>query len=505
MAPDELTVQVGHELIDSNAGGPRELGIDPASGGTVEVRNGRFDSYVALVPLETDGGSSEMKSKKTTVPKPKMASLFKTMSPESITLDDALKLLSLPRTVGVYEEANTETGELGEVTVEANNFGTAFYLTKTGADGKSETRSLASEDEIFTVDVDKAKELFAQPKYGRGSGRGTAKPPLRARPDPETGKNVTIKDGFYGAYITDGETNRMCPSSTLLSPSSLTEAFRLLAEKRAAGPSKRGRRKTTGAAAKKTAAKKSSTASATKKTATAKKTYYQEDHGQEDRSEEDRRVESRRSRRDGGLAASHAAIAYTVGKGGVDMTGLFISFEGVDGVGKTTQVERLRDYLEAAGREVVVTREPGGTALGGSLRQLLLREPGDAAEADGADIAPRAEALIFAADRAQHVAEVVCPALERGAVVITDRYLDSSLAYQAGGRELTADDVRGLSMWATGGLMPVRTYLLDMDRRRRTGVCSMTRIAWSPRATNSSSAPGRRSSIWQATSRAVSA
>ncbi|WP_270266461.1 dTMP kinase [Bifidobacterium bifidum] len=145
------------------------------------------------------------------------------------------------------------------------------------------------------------------------------------------------------------------------------------------------------------------------------------------------------------------------------MTGLFISFEGVDGVGKTTQVERLRDYLEAAGREVVVTREPGGTALGGSLRQLLLREPGDAAEADGTDIAPRAEALIFAADRAQHVAEVVRPALERGAVVITDRYLDSSLAYQAGGRELTADDVRGLSMWATGGLMPVRTYLLDMD------------------------------------------
>ena len=138
------------------------------------------------------------------------------------------------------------------------------------------------------------------------------------------------------------------------------------------------------------------------------------------------------------------------------MTGLFISFEGVDGVGKTTQVERLRDYLEAAGREVVVTREPGGTALGGSLRQLLLREPGDAAEADGADIAPRAEALIFAADRAQHVAEVVRPALERGAVVITDRYLDSSLAYQAGGRELTADDVRGLSMWATGGLMPAR-------------------------------------------------
>ena len=268
MAPDELTVQVGHELIDSNAGGPRELGVDPASGGTVEVRNGRFGPYVALVPLETDGGSSETKSKKTTVPKPKMASLFKTMSPESITLDDALKLLSLPRTVGVYEEANTETGELGEVTVEANNGRYGPYLTKTGADGKSETRSLASEDEIFTVDVDKAKELFAQPKYGRGRGRGTAKPPLRELgPDPETGKNVTIKDGFYGAYITDGETNRTVPKQYTAESIEPAEAFRLLAEKRAAGPSKRGRRKTTGAAA-----KKSSTASATRKTATAKKT-----------------------------------------------------------------------------------------------------------------------------------------------------------------------------------------------------------------------------------------
>ncbi|KAB7790595.1 thymidylate kinase [Bifidobacterium leontopitheci] len=145
------------------------------------------------------------------------------------------------------------------------------------------------------------------------------------------------------------------------------------------------------------------------------------------------------------------------------MSGVFISFEGVDGVGKTTQVERLRAYLESRGCEVVVTREPGGTALGGRLRDLLLNGvDADAADA-AADIAARAEALIFAADRAQHVAEVVRPALERGAVVITDRYLDSSLAYQAGGRELTADEIRNLSMWATGSLMPARTYLLDMD------------------------------------------
>lgn len=135
-------------------------------------------------------------------------------------------------------------------------------------------------------------------------------------------------------------------------------------------------------------------------------------------------------------------------------TGLFISFEGVDGAGKTTQVERLRTYLTERGRTVVVTREPGGTELGIQLRQILLH---------GGDIAPRAEALLFAADRAQHVAQVITPALERGAVVITDRYLDSSLAYQAGGRELTAGDVRDLSMWATGGLLPQRTYLLDID------------------------------------------
>ena len=151
------------------------------------------------------------------------------------------------------------------------------------------------------------------------------------------------------------------------------------------------------------------------------------------------------------------------------MTGLFISFEGVDGVGKTTQVERLRAYLESCGRTVVTTREPGGTALGRAIRRLLLygMDAGngvvDEHDGDAADIAPRAEALLFAADRAQHVAEVIRPALGRGEAVITDRYLDSSLAYQAGGRELTAAEIRELSMWATDGLLPDRTYLLDMD------------------------------------------
>ena len=268
LAPDELTVEVGHDLIENHSGGPRALGVDPVSGGTVEVRNGRFGPYVALVMPSADAGADgdvagdgkpkKVKSAKKAADRPKMASLFKTMSPESLTLDDALRLLSLPREVGSYEEANAQTGEVQTVVVQANNGRYGPYLTKTGADGKSDTRSLASEDEIFTVDLDKAKELFAQPKYGRGRGRGAAKPPLRELGvDPETQKQVTIKEGFYGAYITDGETNRTLPKQYAPESIEPAEAFRLLAEKRAQGPLKRRGRK--GAAgkggAKKTAAK----------------------------------------------------------------------------------------------------------------------------------------------------------------------------------------------------------------------------------------------------------
>ena len=235
LAPDELTVEAGHDLIDNHSGGPRELGTDPATGGVVEVRNGRFGPYVALV-LPTPEGAKE-------APRPKMASLFKTMSPESLSLDDALRLLSLPREVGQYEETNAETGEVSQCTVAANNGRYGPYLTKTGADGKSETRSLASEDEIFTVSLDQAKELFSQPKYGRGRGRGAAKPPLRELgTDPNTNKNVTIKDGRFGAYITDGETNRTLPRQYDPATIAPEDAFRLLAEKRAAGPSTRGAR-----------------------------------------------------------------------------------------------------------------------------------------------------------------------------------------------------------------------------------------------------------------------
>lgn len=139
--------------------------------------------------------------------------------------------------------------------------------------------------------------------------------------------------------------------------------------------------------------------------------------------------------------------------------GLFVAVEGGDGVGKTTQIAALADWLGTdPGREVVVTREPGGTALGTTIRGLVLT-----ANVPGAPLSARAEALLFAADRAQHVEEVIRPALDRGAIVVTDRYVDSTLAYQAGGRELSRDDLIRLSAWATSDLVPDLTVLLDAD------------------------------------------
>ena len=262
LAPDELTVEVARDLIDNHAGGPRELGVDPATGGTVEVRNGRFGPYVALV-LPAEAGGKE-------APRPKMASLFKAMKPESLSLEDALRLLSLPREVGRYEETNAETGEVSEIMVTANNGRYGPYLTKTVAGGKPETRSLSSEDEIFTVTLDQAKALFAQPKYGRGRGRGAAKPPLRELgPDPDTGKAVTIKDGRFGAYITDGETNRTVPRQYDPATIAPEDAFRLLAEKRAAGPSARSGRGRGRAGGSKSAVAKGKSAAAAPKVSAA--------------------------------------------------------------------------------------------------------------------------------------------------------------------------------------------------------------------------------------------
>jgi dTMP kinase len=133
---------------------------------------------------------------------------------------------------------------------------------------------------------------------------------------------------------------------------------------------------------------------------------------------------------------------------------MFLTFEGLDGSGKSTQAELLRARLERSGREVVSTREPGGTPVGEAVRMLLL---------EGADMTQWAEAALFAAARAEHAARVIRPALDRGADVVCDRYIDSSLAYQGAARGLGVDEVLELNLRATGGLLPDRTFLLLVE------------------------------------------
>ncbi len=136
-------------------------------------------------------------------------------------------------------------------------------------------------------------------------------------------------------------------------------------------------------------------------------------------------------------------------------SGLWITFEGGDGSGKTTQATLLEQWLRQSGRTVVRTREPGGTEVGVLVRDIVLHHRGE--------VAARAEALLYAADRAQHVETLVRPALARGEIVVQDRYLDSSVAYQGAGRVLDAGEIRQLSLWATGGALPDVTVLLDLD------------------------------------------
>jgi dTMP kinase len=144
------------------------------------------------------------------------------------------------------------------------------------------------------------------------------------------------------------------------------------------------------------------------------------------------------------------------------VTGVFITFEGGDGSGKSSQASLLEEWLASRGHTVLRTREPGGSDLGVELREIILHRRGY--------IAPRAEALLYAADRAHHIATVVRPALDRGEIVLQDRYIDSSVAYQGAGRVLDAAEIRTLSQWATEGLAPALTILLDLapeDARER--------------------------------------
>jgi DNA topoisomerase-1 len=223
LAPDELTADKAEELF-AQPSGDRELGRDPETGHEIVAKSGRFGPYVTE-RLPEDAPKSA---------KPRTGSLFKTMSLDTVTLDDALRLLSLPRTLGELD------GEL--VTAQNGRFGP--FLRK-----GSDSRSLQSEEELFTVTLEQAKELFAQPKQ-RGRGRAATAPPLRELgADPASGQPVVVKEGRFGPYVTDGETNASLRKGDDVESITIQRAAELLAERRekvAAGGGKSGGKKSGG-------------------------------------------------------------------------------------------------------------------------------------------------------------------------------------------------------------------------------------------------------------------
>jgi DNA topoisomerase-1 len=218
-APDELTVERAEELLARPAGDERALGTHPETGRELVARDGRYGPYVTEVLPEGEDG------------KPRTASLFSSMSLDTVTLDDAVRLLTLPRTLTAPDG--------GEILVSNGRYGP---FVKKG----SETRSLDSEEQLLTLTVDEAEALLAQPKQRRG--RGAPKPPLKELgADPATGKALVVKDGRFGPYVTDGETNATLRKGDDAEGLTLERALELLAERRAKGPSKparagRGRR-----------------------------------------------------------------------------------------------------------------------------------------------------------------------------------------------------------------------------------------------------------------------
>ncbi|MCW2759326.1 MAG: topoisomerase 1, partial [Nocardioidaceae bacterium] len=240
LPPDELTMEKAVELLANPAGEETELGVDPVSGNRVVAKNGRYGPYVTEV-LPEDAPAKA---------KPRTGSLFASMSLDTVTIDDALKLMSLPRVVG--EDASGE-----EITVQNGRYGP--YLKK-GTD----SRSITSEEEIFTITLDQALAIYAQPKQ---RGRGAATAPLKELGnDPVSGQPVVVKAGRFGEYVTDGEYNATLRKDDSVDAITLERAAELLAERREKGPAKKSAKK----GAKKTTAKRT-TKKTTKKKVTAKK------------------------------------------------------------------------------------------------------------------------------------------------------------------------------------------------------------------------------------------
>jgi DNA topoisomerase-1 len=221
LAPDELTLAKAIELLAAPSG-ERELGVDPKTNFEVVAKSGRFGPYITEIfpeePVElNDKGEPKKKRKKKDAPKPKTASLLSTMNLDTITLDDALQLLSLPRVLGTNSAGD-------DITVQNGRYGP--YL-KAGAD----SRTLTSEDQLFSINLDEALEIYSKPKERR---RGVAKPPLKELGvDPGSEKQVIIKDGRFGMYVTDGETNATLRRGDTLEAMTLERGLELLAGRRA--------------------------------------------------------------------------------------------------------------------------------------------------------------------------------------------------------------------------------------------------------------------------------
>ncbi|ORB74712.1 type I DNA topoisomerase [Mycobacterium scrofulaceum] len=242
LTPDELTLEVAEQLFATPQEG-RSLGVDPETGHEIVAKDGRYGPYVTEVlpspPDEEEGGAPAKKGKKPTGPKPRTGSLLRSMDLQTVTLEDALKLLSLPRVVGV----DPQTGE--EITAQNGRYGP--YL-KRGTD----SRSLATEDQIFGITLDEALKIYAEPKR-RGRQAAAAQPLRELGADPATGKPMVIKDGRFGPYVTDGETNASLRKGDDVASITDERAAELLADRRARGPVKRPAKK---AARKKAPAKK---------------------------------------------------------------------------------------------------------------------------------------------------------------------------------------------------------------------------------------------------------
>nr|WP_046284851.1 type I DNA topoisomerase [Mycobacterium sp. UM_NZ2] len=253
LPPDELTLALAEERFATPQEG-RSLGVDPATGHEVVAKDGRYGPYVTEVlppPPDDESGATAKKGKKPTGPKPRTGSLLRSMSLETVTLDDALKLLSLPRVVGV----DPESGD--EITAQNGRYGP--YL-KRGTD----SRSLATEEQIFEISLEEALKIYAEPKRrGRQAAATAALRELGA--DPASGKPMVIKDGRFGPYVTDGETNASLRKGDEVATITDERAAELLADRRARGPAKKAAKKTARKApAKKAPAKKAAAKKATK-------------------------------------------------------------------------------------------------------------------------------------------------------------------------------------------------------------------------------------------------